>query len=141
MIYEIVCNITNERYIGSTFETTLSKRINYHIRDSKKNKQTGFCSSKDIINRNDYNYAVLEIINTISKTELRQAERLWYDKLPNINKKKPYSNEQEKIECKNNWYQDNKERISEKGKSYYQLNKDKIKAYSLEYKKKTRNLL
>ena len=141
MIYEIVCNITNERYIGSTFETTLSKRINYHIVDSKKNKETGFCSSKNIINRNNYNYDVLEIINTTSRIELRQAERLWYDKLPNINKKKPYSNEQEKIEYKNNWYQDNKERISEKGKSYYQLNKDKIKAYSLEYKKKTRNLL
>ena len=88
MIYEIVCNITNERYIGSTFETTLSKRINYHIVDSKKNKETGFCSSKNIINRNNYNYDVLEIINTTSRIELRQAERLWYDKLPNINKKK-----------------------------------------------------
>ena len=49
--YCIFCNISCEKYYGSTIQK-LNKRISKHISEAK---QDGTCSSKYIINRGDYN--------------------------------------------------------------------------------------
>ena len=143
IIYEIVCNETADRYIGST-TTKLSKRISQH-KFIKKN----MCCSRQIINRNNYYYNILETIIINDIKELRIKEREWYDKLDCINKNKPYrSSEELRNECliystlhsknyyeknkdkitlyKNNWYEKNKERILEKRKNFYINNKELI---------------
>jgi hypothetical protein len=140
IIYEIVCNETGERYIGST-TNKLSNRISQHKIITKN-----MCCSRQIINRNNYCYNILE---TIIIKELRIKEREWYDKLDCINKQRPYRTDEERINesriytklhykdyndknieeitlYKKNWYEKNKEKILEKRKNYYDNNKELI---------------
>jgi hypothetical protein len=86
LIYEIVCNETNERYIGSTFEPTVARRIVSH----RSKSLTQNCVSKQIIVRDNYRYGLLETVNVNSRDELRMKEREWFDKLECINKNKPF---------------------------------------------------
>ncbi len=104
MIYEIVCNVTGERYIGSTFYP-IEKRIGEHKNDAKRNRPI---SSKHIINRNDYTYSILENVHTDSKDELRQCELKWYNQLANINQIAPYADNKAYMK---QWYDDNKAKI------------------------------
>lgn len=97
MIYEIICNETGERYVGSTFEPTLAKRMTTH----RKSKTT--CISKQIIGRGNYTYGLLEKVDVSSRDELRMKEREWYDKLPNINIRRPYITEEEAIQRRKNY--------------------------------------
>ena len=69
LIYEIVCNITGERYVGSTFEPTVARRMACHR--IKNNK----CASNQIIIRNNYYYGLLETITVNCKDKLRMCER------------------------------------------------------------------
>ena len=94
MIYEIVCNETGERYVGSTFEPTIAKRMAQHRGKIHK------CYSKQIIERGNYSYGLLEKVNVTTRDELRMMERKWYDKLDCINKNKPYRTEEEAKEGK-----------------------------------------
>jgi hypothetical protein len=117
MIYEIVCNETGERYIGSTFEPTLAKRMTTH-----RNKYNP-CISRQIIGRGNYSYNLLEKVDVTTRDELRMKERVWYDKLTNINKNKPYQSKEELKELKSfqakNRYELNKEERKEKQRAYY----------------------
>jgi hypothetical protein len=131
MIYEIVCNLTGERYIGSTLNP-VDKRIKEHIWDRNKKK---VCASQIIINRNNYNYSILEKTDIISRKELTNLEQKWIDKLPNINKNNAYLTDDDKKNYKKIWYENNKEKILNKSKTYYENNKDRIKAYQKDYKK------
>tara|TARA_R110000868_G_C10802181_1_gene757176 strand:+ start:577 stop:1002 length:426 start_codon:yes stop_codon:yes gene_type:complete len=136
MIYEIVCNETNERYIGSTFEPTLARRIVYHRRPNNKT------TSKQIIGRGNYSYGLLEKVNVETRDELRMAERKWYDKLDCINKQRPFTTEDEDKEHKKKYnkeynkeyIQEHKEHIKEYKKKYRQEHKEQIKEYNKEYR-------
>ena len=111
MIYEIVCNETGERYIGSTFERTLARRMSSHRYKGSN------CKSKQIIGRWNYTYGLLEKVDVTTRDELRMKERVWYDKLPNINHFSPYVSEEEFKEKKKKYRKDNKERIKEYDKN------------------------
>ena len=55
-IYTIVCNITDECYIGSTTEPTIARRLATHVRAYRVWK-AGKCrktTSFDIIDKGDY---------------------------------------------------------------------------------------
>jgi len=91
LIYEIVCNETQERYIGSTFQPTVARRISKH-----RDKSSRQCSSMQIIERDNYSYGLLETVNVNSRDELRMKEREWFDKLECINKNRPFRSEEEK---------------------------------------------
>ena len=95
MIYEIVCNETGERYVGSTFEPTIAKRMVQH------RGKTNDCMSKQIIGRGNYSYGLLEKTDVTTRDELRMMERKWYDKLDCINKNKPYQTKEERQELVN----------------------------------------
>jgi hypothetical protein len=131
MIYEIVCNETGERYIGSTFEPTLARRLAYHKCDTKK-KIT--CKSAQIINRKDYYINLLEKVDVNTRDELRQKEREWFDKLPNINKNKPHTTKEEKQEYIKKHYDDNSLAKIEYQKKYVEDNYNKVQEYRQQYR-------
>ncbi len=135
LIYEIVCNETGERYVGSTFETTVAKRMVYHRKD--RNKKVG-CRSQQIILRDDYTYGLLETVTVISRDELRMCERKWYDKLECINKYKPYVTPEETKERGDKYRLNNKEHIAEISKAYLELHKDQKKEYDTAYREKNK---
>jgi hypothetical protein len=90
-IYQIVCNITGEVYIGSCI-TTLVKRLYQHKHKTNK------CSSKQIIDRGDYVIVLIEEFPCENKSELFKRERYHFDLIPNINRNRPYVSEGERIE-------------------------------------------
>lgn len=119
LIYEIVCNITEERYIGSTFEPTVARRIAFHRRDKKH-----LCASKVIIGRGDYIYGLLETIQVNSRDELRMCERKWFDSLDCINIRKPYRTKEEQKEYAKMYRETNRETINIKQNNVYHLSKN-----------------
>ena len=80
IIYELVCNITGERYIGSTI-TTLSKRKSIH-------KRSKGCVSKTIINRNSYTFNILETFYNRFELSTLLKEQYYMDNTININFKR-----------------------------------------------------
>ena len=79
VIYEIVCNITGERYIGST------------ISRSRKTNHKGIynsTSSKQIISRKNYQYNKLEIFYCRYELSLLLKEQYYLDNLSNINQQR-----------------------------------------------------
>jgi len=79
-IYKIVCNITNEIYVGSTINT-LNVRLGHH----KKNN----CISRQILERGDYKILLIENYPCKTKQDLLWRERDYIEKLDCINEKKP----------------------------------------------------
>lgn len=71
-IYAIVCRITGEMYIGST-----SKHVEYRLEQHKSSNNK--CSSKQIIDRNDYDLKVLETLTANNKNEILLRERHWLE--------------------------------------------------------------
>lgn len=117
-IYKIMCNITGELYIGST-TSTLVKRLHIH-----KKKQG--CSSKQIIERGDYVIVLVEEYPCENKQQLLMRERYWFDIIPNINKIRPYVSKEEKKQYVKEYKIIHREEILEKGRTYYNLNKEAV---------------
>jgi DNA-directed RNA polymerase beta' subunit len=141
-IYKIVCNITDECYIGSTTEPTIARRLATHVstfkrwKAGKRNKTTSF----DIIDRGDYQILLIETYPCNSKDELHSREGEIIRK---------YKSE---CECVNSyiagrtikeWYQDNKYTIQEHTKEYMkeyrEENKEAIKKYNKQYHEDNKN--
>jgi hypothetical protein len=135
-IYEIVCRITGEKYVGSTTQP-LSKRLAEH-RNLKKNNTI----SKQIIERGDYYINLLEECPCDNREQLLQRERHFYDSIEGgcINKRRPYISEEEDKTRREAYKKENKEHFSAYRKAYYEENKEqfiaKWKAYYEENKEK-----
>ena len=113
-IYKIVCNITSEVYYGSTIET-LNDRLSNH--KYKKN-----CICRNIIERGNYKIELIKDYPCNSKYELEEEECKYIRENECINIAIPHRTKKE-------WYQDNKEKISEKQKEWREDNKEKYKEY------------
>ena len=81
IIYELVCNITGERYIGSTI-SYLSQRLCLHRR------ATSECVSRFIINRNSYTFNILEEFYNRFELSTLLKEQYYMDNTININIKR-----------------------------------------------------
>jgi len=90
-IYEIVCRKTGERYIGSTTQP-LSSRLNDHRKTRRKT------ASSVIIERGDYFINLLENWSCDNLEQLLKKEREWYDKIECINKHRPHTTHEERLE-------------------------------------------
>lgn len=88
-IYQLVCRITGEKYVGSTV-MKLEYRLHGHM------NTTSGCSSRIIIERGDYYIDLLEEYSCNTIKDLRMREREWFDKGGWINKKRPYITNEEK---------------------------------------------
>jgi hypothetical protein len=126
-IYRIVSPNTPLVYIGSTIQL-LSKRMGSHTKGNST-------SSKVII---DYGGACIELIEEFpceNKEQLRKREGEIIKSNECINKSIAGRSRAE-------WYLDNKERLSEKGKKYLQEHREEkkqyLKQYYLENKEKER---
>ena len=119
-IYCIECNITGEKYIGSTIQKYISGRMRKHKTDN--------CSCKKIIERGNYKYYVIE---EVDESQRYIREQYWMDTTDNcINKQRAlgYTNK----EYQTMYRQLNKDTKKEYDKQHYQLNKDRKKEYHIE---------
>ncbi len=125
-IYKIVDNTNGDVYYGSTTET-LKERLRKHTSNSNE------CNSKLIINNGDYNIILVEYYpcNSVEELESREAHYIINNQC--INVKIPGRTNKE-------WYEDNREKISEKRKKHYQDNKDKKKKYYDDNKDRQRKI-
>jgi len=115
-IYKLYCITTGECYIGST--KNLKRRIIKHRIPSNKN------ISKNILERKNYIFLILQEGKYINLDHLRAIENSYIEKLDCINKIRSFfnTNEQQKI-----YNEKNKDKIKEQRKLYLEKNKDKIK--------------
>ena len=112
-IYKIVCNETGEVYYGSTIQKLIT-RMNKH-----KNKKK-YCRSKQIINRGNYYYELVENYSCNNRKELETREKWYIENNECINKNIP-------LRTRKEYRQDNKEKIKEYSKQYRESNIEKIK--------------
>jgi len=84
------------------------------------------CSSKQIMERGKYEYAILETYENIDEYDLVERESWFIRNKQCVNKHVPHRTVAE-------YYQDNKTRLAEYKAEYYQDNKDKIAEYKAEY--------
>mgnify|MGYP003634684959 FL=1 len=104
-IYQIVCNITGEVYIGST-KAYLTERMSKHLKENNMYD----CVSKRIIDRGDYTLSLIENYPCRNKSELRWRERYHTETMKCININRPIITEEERKQLKHDSYERNKER-------------------------------
>jgi len=107
-IYKLYCMDTGECYFGST--TNIKKRIYKHRNTAND------CISKNIIERNNYIFLILQEGKYINKNHLIAIEDNYIQKLDCINLQRSFSND-------NDYYKKNKEKIKELNKKYREAQK------------------
>ena len=166
-IYKIVCNKTNECYIGSTIEPTLARRLAGHVGNYKhwiKMGNYGHLTSYDIIGRGDYQIFLIEKFPCNSKDELtaREGEIIKQYKIKGecINhcipcrtvveyemddkgRRKEYRELEENKERKRNYdkeYRENNfEKVKETKKRYEETHKEQIKERKKMYRENNKD--
>lgn len=132
-VYQIVCLITGQKYIGSTTQKTLAERLAGHNAHFKcwKNGKYRFVTSFTILEQGNFQIELLEAYPCNSKDELNAREGHYIRTIDCVNKK---------IEGRTwkEWREANKTEILEKKKAYYEANKTEIigktKAYNEDHK-------
>jgi len=130
-------------YYGSSCEPTLDDRIYKHIKcfDSWKNTGNGYCSSYKILEKDNYEYGIIEIVYFDTKQELREYERPLIEGQVCVNIQVPNRSSTEYREANKehikeqhaDYYQNNKEKLKEQHADYYQNNKEKFKEQHADY--------
>jgi hypothetical protein len=141
-IYKIVCNITNEIYIGSTIKT-LNKRLAVHKKEN--------CISRKILNRGDYKIELIKDYPCNSRWELEEEEGKYIRENECINIVIPHRTiEERQIYMKNfnktyreenkekrkQYIEQNREHINKKTREYYENNKEKKLLWNKTYREK-----
>ena len=117
-IYKLVDNSSDKIYIGSTCGS-LNQRLSVHKYHYKRSLKGLFRNVKsfDILKNNNYKIVLLENCNITTKDELLARERYYIENNDCLNKNIPGRTEKE-------YYIDNKDKISEYKKAYYEANKE-----------------
>ena len=121
IVYKLLCNETGECYVGSA-----KTKINYQHRLCSHKHMKGCCSSKQIIDRGNYTFSILEE-NELIDTELKQREQEFIDITENtINEIRAYQSPEHRKEQKRLEHIRNG---AERNKLYWEKNKDKLKSH------------
>ena len=147
LIYKLCCKDTNitDFYIGST--TSFRHRKSNHKTCCNNEKRRAYnLNLYKFIRENggflNWDMVLIEYYKSNSKLELEKREREIIENLkPTLNKgiptrtKKEYydANKEQLSEKKKEYRQNNKEKIKEKTKEYYEENKEKRKEYYEQY--------
>jgi hypothetical protein len=125
-IYKIVCNKTNNIYIGSTIQNKLSERLASHNAHYKKwqNQNHNYVSSYEILKENDYYILLIENYSCDNKDQLRAREQYHIDHNDCINMRKSLRTEEQKKEYNQQWMNQNIEFHKDK---YNETRRDKYK--------------
>lgn len=89
-IYKIICNTTQDVYIGSTCKT-LTEILDIHKRSYisyMNGKNTDYLTSFKIIDKNNYSIELIENYECNSKNELSSRVRYFTDQIKCVNKNK-----------------------------------------------------
>ena len=131
IVYCIECNITGQKYYGSTIQT-LEQRTRRH-------KSVGnTCCSKQIIERGDYNIYPLHEYDTEEEAELKEK---WYiENKECINQRRVRITDEERFQYKKEYCKNNPELHKERCKKWYEKNREKIKEYNKLYHQKRKCL-
>ena len=138
-------------YIGSTTKEYLCQRLATHKRDYKQWKQK-LCNkimSYELFDKygiDNIKIVLLELVNVNSKDELisKESEYIKNNKcvnkiIPNRTREEWRNDNKEKInEYKKEWREDNKEKLVEYRKEYRSKNKDKINIYKKKYREENK---
>ena len=105
IIYEIVCNITGDRYIGSTNTRYFSNRMSSHTHSARH--KLGKYTSEKIIRRGDYQ------VNKLETGDFgKEREQYYIDTLPNINNYRVIGKDKERNKKKEaDWRDKHKEQL------------------------------
>jgi hypothetical protein len=89
-IYKIVCNITNECYIGSTCEPILARRLAGHVSKYKSylNGKYHYVTSYKIIANGNYDIVLIELFPCDTKDQLHARESHYTQTIQCVNKVK-----------------------------------------------------
>jgi hypothetical protein len=141
-IYAIICRKTERRYIGSTCEPTVAKRLAQHVKDFKNwKKEKGYFSSFDIIKDGDYYIVLLESYPCNSKDELRMREQKHIDSCECVNKQKAFQSKEERLEYNKQLRVQNHDKIVEQKQQYYEQNRDVINEKQKQYYEQNRDVI
>jgi hypothetical protein len=130
LIYKICCkdaSITDE-YIGSTTNKNRRKQQHKSVCNNENDKSYNLRVYQFIRNNggfDNFDLIVIEEFNCENKNQLKRRERYW------IEERKPTLNKQIPTRTKQEYHEQNKERIIEHQKQHYEENKEQI----LEYQK------
>lgn len=106
--YCIFCNISGERYYGSTIQK-LNKRISKHIYEANHDM---CCSSKHIIKRGDYDVYIIGEYKT--EEEARMKEKWYIQNKPCINMRQVCVTPEERVKQRKKYRRENREEILRK---------------------------
>ena len=133
LIYKIVCKDLNIKdcYVGNTTNFRQRKSAHKSICNNENSKYYNINIYKFIRENGEWdNWNMLEIKKypCNDKREAEAEERKYYEELnANLNSRNPFTTKDERKEQKKNYYQENKNHISNNQKNYKEENKDKIK--------------
>lgn len=136
IVYRIKCNTTGKCYYGSTVQS-LAKRKSVH------KMETNLCTSKEIIENNNWTIEEMEEVIFRNKTELLQRERFHIDNDVNaINKNRPIVTlEEKKAQCQKimrKWYLAHREEHIKKMSLYQDAHHEQHKEHMRNYQYKKR---
>ena len=131
-IYRIVCNISGKQYIGSTCEPRLCMRLAKHKAAYTRylNTNKSYITSYEILKNGNYYIELIESCNCKSRDELHKIEGKYIREMECVNKNIPGRNDEEKIESKRNWYENNRVKILESKRIYDKNNKERKSKYA-----------
>ena len=123
IVYILECNITGDRYIGSTM-ISLEERYGRHRRDKS-------CVSRYIIERGNHSVRALEVVDTSDRRQLEIREQYWMDNYDCINHKRAYTSDEQRKEqvreLNRQYHIDHYEDRRYDAKKYYYENYDKVR--------------
>ena len=127
-IYKIVNDKNDKIYFGSTCQS-LSQRMGNH---RGKQYLKLYTSNKLGVDLKECKIILVENVNCNSKEELLKRERYYIENFDCVNKNIPGRTLKE-------YYQENKDKLTEKGKIYRQNNKKKIYEKNKKYNEKNKD--
>jgi len=140
-VYEIICRKTGLRYIGSTCEPTLARRLSQHVGSFKswKKGKKSYTTSFDIIKDGDYHIVLLESYPCNSRDELHMCEQKHINLNECINKRKAFQSKEELLESMKQYHEQNHDKIVERKKKHYEQHRDEIIKKTKEYREQNRD--
>lgn len=143
IIYRLVCNKTNNQYIGSTC-MPLRKRLYFHKFQFKKwlEGKNSYLSSFEIIKNEDFDIVLIEEVSCENKQQLLQRERHHIESNTCVNKSIPTRTPQEYVEQNREqrimtykkYRETHREQISSYNKSYKEQHKEEVSIYNKNYR-------
>lgn len=131
-IYKIICAVSDDVYIGSTFSTCRNRWQNHkgtYNNWLSNNKNRG-CSIYPYFKKYGIeNFKLIKIkeYDCVDRIHLESKEQLWISKTKCVNKLNPLHIS---YLYKKKWNTENKEKIKQQKTTHYENNKDKIKERS-----------